>query len=364
MTSDGKQPETSQAEIEDRNALLDFASAIMADRKRSLLLLFYPHNVSIEEEQIELLHSLLTTEGFHRSAPLDSLDILIHTTGGEPTTAYRIAQVIRNFTQEAAFLVPEYAYSGGTLICMSGDEVLLGDYAVLSPIDITVRRHADNAGAEDVPRFPEEQQGDTEIELVAIDHFIKVATQARIDVEAEFRKRGWKAAESEVENAMLCEMVKELGVIEIAKLYREKNLTQEYARELLTHYMFRAPPISQRDLERILQRLIVEAPGHGFHMDYHICVDVGLKVSEMKEKLSDQSRQLVRHLTRMARREFICKIERGLRLPFFQMFRYTPSLIDTTVEDPTISVPGEVTHGDGEIQAKERDRTPRREKSA
>ena len=366
MKGRDKHQDMTDAEKKLKTELTELTNRVVDGRKRPLLVLFYPNDMQIEEPQIELLHRLLTLAGLHRSDPLEHLDIMIHTLGGEPTIAYRIAQVIRDFTQEAIFLVPQYAYSGGTLICLSGDDVLLGDYAVLSPIDITLHRHFEVGDEEEHPRFPSEQQQDIEIELVAIDHFIKVATQARVDIEAEFRRRGWTSATSNVENALLCEMVKELGVIEIAKFYREKNLTQEFARELLTSYMFKKEPISQRNLQNILKRLVVEAPGHEFSMDYHICADVGLRVTEMTEELDSQSKELTRHLARMAHEKMICKDLHGIRLPFFQFFQYTPSQ-EEAIKGEVVSALKEATDGaEGENtrRGKRENTTPKRRKGA
>src|SRR3712207_3582478 len=103
-------------------------SDVTSQRERPLLVLYYPHDVSIGEDQVKYLHSVLTQKGLRRSEPLDGLDVLLHTSGGEPTVAYRLAQVVRDFTKEATFLVPEYAYSGGTLMCLAGNKILLGDY--------------------------------------------------------------------------------------------------------------------------------------------------------------------------------------------------------------------------------------------
>ena len=302
--------------------LVDLARSVVNARQHPLLVLFYPGGLSIAEEQIEQLHTLLTRRGLKRSSLLDSLDVLIHTYGGEPTAAYRLAQVIRNFAKRVHFLVPEYAFSGGTLICLAGDDILLGDYAVLSPIDITLHGPPPNQGLED-PKFPEEET--PEIELVAIDHFIKAAVQARIEVEREFRLKGFSLARSQVESEMLRQMVEELGVIEIGRFYREKNLTLAYANELLTSYMFVDKPDTERSIQRILSRLIVESPSHEFPMDYHICVDVGLEVDEMDEDLGALTRQLTRRLQDMDNGGLLSDRAHGQVLPFFELFHYPVS---------------------------------------
>ena len=309
----------------------------MVARQQPLLVLFYPGDISISEEQIEQLHTLLTQRGLKKSKPMESLDVLIHTYGGEPTAAYRLAQVIRNFSENVHFLVPEYAFSGGTIICLAGDDILMGDYAVLSPIDITLHRQSVDDGEEEA-KFPDEQETE-EIELVAIDHFIKVAVQARMEMEREFRLKGFQEARSQVESDMLCKMVEELGVIEIGKFYREKNLTQAYASELLTSYMFTDRSASQYTIERILRRLIVESPSHGFPMDYHICRDIGLKVEEMEESLAESARGLTRYMQEMVTQGWICERGLGPRLPFFEFFQYPIIKEEDTVAKPVTGGP-------------------------
>ena len=131
-------------EQESTNALRELVQQIESVRERPLLVMFYPDDLLIEEEQIEQLHALLKSRGLRKGAPLDSLDVLIHTCGGDPTAAYRLAQVIRNFANEVDFLVPEYAFSSGTIVCLGGERILMGDYAVLSPIDITVFRSSED----------------------------------------------------------------------------------------------------------------------------------------------------------------------------------------------------------------------------
>ncbi|MFQ5998787.1 MAG: hypothetical protein ACE5KO_05725 [Candidatus Bathyarchaeia archaeon] len=331
------------SEVLASDEMVRLAYQVSSEREHPLLMMFYPNDLYIEEEQIEQLHTLLVSRGLRRSEPLETLDVLIHTYGGDPTASYRLAQVIRNFAKDVHFLVPEYAFSGGTIICLSGEDIMLGDFAVLSPIDITLHRPSDDEdGAE--PKFPDEEQTEEVIELVAIDHFIRAAVQARIEVEREFRRRGWQEAKSSVESDMLCQMVEELGVIEIGKFYREKNLTREYANELLTSYMFRGSPSSDSTIQRILRRLIVESPSHAFPMDYHICLDVGLKVMEMEEDLANSSRALTRHMKGMVDQGWICGEEWGVRLPFFELFDYTPTIVPDADAAPST----EAINGDRE----------------
>jgi hypothetical protein len=319
------------------------AGEIVEQRGNPLLVMFFPDNLTISTRHLSLLHDQLKAMKLSRSSPLEQLDVLLHTVGGDPIASYRLAQAIRDFTKCATFLVPEYAYSGGTLICLAGDEVQLGAYAVLSPIDITVQRSR-VVEREHEPRFPSEDNRRTEVELVAIDHFMKAAAQARIEVEREFRLMEWTEAKSDAESAMLRAMVEQLGALEIAKIYREKNVTQDYARQLLKSYLL--SDAESHDIERAVNRLVVDTPSHEFHMDYHLCRDIGLPVGRMTEELSDLSKDLVLQLDPASQRGWIGESGR----PFFQYFPQThdesePAEEDTDISDDSQTTPTEADHG-------------------
>ena len=319
------------------------AGEIVEQRGNPLLVMFFPDNLSINTGNLSLLHDQLKAMGLSWSSPLEQLDVLLHTVGGDPIASYRLAQAIRDFTKRVTFLVPEYAYSGGTLICLAGDEVQLGTYAVLSPIDITVQRSR-FVEREHEPRFPSEDNRRTEVELVAIDHFMKAAAQARIEVEREFRLMEWTEAKSDAESAMLRAMVEQLGALEIAKIYREKNVTQDYARQLLKSYLLSGA--ESHDIERVVNRLVVDTPSHEFHMDYHLCLDIGLPVSRMPEELSDLSKDLILKLGPASQRGWIGESGR----PFFQYFPLTdaenePAEEDTDISDDSQTTTMEADHG-------------------
>jgi hypothetical protein len=50
-------------------------------------------------------------------------------------TVERIATVFRTHYKVVEFIVPNYAYSAGTVLVLSGDEIYMDDYSILGPID-------------------------------------------------------------------------------------------------------------------------------------------------------------------------------------------------------------------------------------
>jgi len=60
---------------------------------------------------------------------------VLTTPGGSANEVERCVNVIRNYYNEIDFIVPDYAYSAGTIFCMSGDNIYMNYYSVLGPID-------------------------------------------------------------------------------------------------------------------------------------------------------------------------------------------------------------------------------------
>lgn len=63
------------------------------------------------------------------------IDIILHTPGGLVLAASQIAEALRHHPGRVTALVPHYAMSGGTLIALAADEIVMASSAVLGPVD-------------------------------------------------------------------------------------------------------------------------------------------------------------------------------------------------------------------------------------
>lgn len=63
------------------------------------------------------------------------IDIVLHTPGGLVLAAMQIARAVEAHPAKVTVYVPVYAMSGGTLIALAADEIVLGEFSVLGPID-------------------------------------------------------------------------------------------------------------------------------------------------------------------------------------------------------------------------------------
>ncbi|MFM9850958.1 MAG: SDH family Clp fold serine proteinase [Hyphomicrobiaceae bacterium] len=64
-----------------------------------------------------------------------SLAVVLETNGGYIEVVERIYAVLRKHFTKVDFVVPNYAYSAGTVLVLSGDEIYMDYYSVLGPID-------------------------------------------------------------------------------------------------------------------------------------------------------------------------------------------------------------------------------------
>src|ERR1700721_1971387 len=63
------------------------------------------------------------------------LDLVLHTPGGLVLAALQIARAVRDHKAKVTVFVPHYAMSGGTLIALAADEIVMCSHSVLGPVD-------------------------------------------------------------------------------------------------------------------------------------------------------------------------------------------------------------------------------------
>ncbi len=64
-----------------------------------------------------------------------TLCIILNTPGGSAETVEKLVKITRHHYQEVYFIVPDAAYSAGTIFCMSGDKIFMDYSSSLGPID-------------------------------------------------------------------------------------------------------------------------------------------------------------------------------------------------------------------------------------
>jgi ClpP class serine protease len=84
---------------------------------------------------IDINDSEQVLRAIHMTDPEVPLDLILHTLGGLVLAALQIARAIDKHKGKVTVLVPHYAMSGGTLIALAADEIIMSEHAVLGPVD-------------------------------------------------------------------------------------------------------------------------------------------------------------------------------------------------------------------------------------
>ena len=71
-----------------------------------------------------------------RLTPRDMpIDLILHTPGGLVLATEQIANALKNHQAKVTVIIPHYAMSGGTLLTLAADEILMDANAVIGPVD-------------------------------------------------------------------------------------------------------------------------------------------------------------------------------------------------------------------------------------
>jgi ClpP class serine protease len=99
-------------------------------RQETMSFLGFPIARYIDIEDSErLLRAIQLTD---ESVPID---LILHTPGGLVLAAEQIAFALKRHPARVTVFVPHYAMSGGTLISLAADDIVLAENAVLGPVD-------------------------------------------------------------------------------------------------------------------------------------------------------------------------------------------------------------------------------------
>src|ERR1700724_485717 len=103
---------------------------LLVHRQETMSILGFPvfRYIDVNDSE-EILRAIYLTD------PAVPLDIVLHTPGGLVLGSLQIARAIHKHKGKVTVFVPHYAMSGGTLIALAANEIVMSEYAVLGPID-------------------------------------------------------------------------------------------------------------------------------------------------------------------------------------------------------------------------------------
>ena len=164
----------------------------LVHRQETMALLGFPlvRFIDIEDSE-EVLRAIQLTD------PALPIDLILHTPGGLVLAAEQIAHALIGHPSEVTVFVPHYAMSGGTMLALAANRIVMAPHAVLGPLDPQIGQFP----AASILRAAEIKEAKNmkidDQTLIMADIAAKAVDQVRKYIEGILLKREWESAKAQ-----------------------------------------------------------------------------------------------------------------------------------------------------------------------
>jgi len=245
----------------DRPEVVDLITAIERLRQSRVIAYYLDGQAIMSDGAMPTLFSQLKAVGRQ-----PRIDLFVHSRGGVTVTAWRIVQAIRSFCDHFGVLVPYRAHSAATHVAMGADEIVMGPFSELGPVDPS-RTH---------PLLPRGDDGKpVSVSVQDLKHAMEF-------IKREAGKKGLSGPGFATIVAALFQQVHPLAVGAIEQSY---ELAKLITRKVLSTHM--DPKAQKGDIERIANSLSDDFKEHTYQIGVQEAKRLGLKAQEAGDDLHD-----------------------------------------------------------------------------
>ncbi len=211
-------------------------------------------------------------------ADKERVGLLLHSPGGEASSAYKIVRIFQRRSEEFITVVPCYAKSAATLMALGGKEILMGSEAELGPLDVQLYDQ-DKDDWESALNAVQSLERLNAYALAAFDQAMQLLvprTRKKLDVLMP------QALEYAI--SIVKPLVEKIDTIDLTRKSRELKVAEDYAVRLMRPYY------SHADAQRIASNLVQRFSTHEFVIDsaeagsegesFGRPINLGLKIAE------------------------------------------------------------------------------------
>lgn len=201
---------------------------------------------------------------------LDTLEILIHSPGGHIDVAYQAAKFFRRHCNQLNVIVPLVAKSAATLLCLIADNIYMGEFAELGPLDVQIHDPFERG------QFPFSPLD----EFKSMEFLREYATEVLDYFSNLVVERSGMSVKEALHEAipavtgMMTPLYSHIEPSKVGEYRRSLAVGEEYAKRILKLRRF-------RDVEGLTQKLVWNYPSHDFVIDFDEVEDMGLPVKRL-----------------------------------------------------------------------------------
>lgn len=206
----------------------------------------------IESGHVEIIEQKL------KEVSGDLLYLVIHTNGGDVYSAVRIMRILQSKFKKIQVLIPDYAYSSGTIMSLGADEIWMAVDATLGPLDKPIEHPSDGTtiSSLDVTQ--------------TLTNLASICNSTALEIFEQLRKYGNSLKLSKVEAAKLAfdtaskivnPIIEKIDPYNLQRGFREAKIGLFYAFDLLNSRMMKNNP---RQAMQTSHKLVNDFPSHGY----------------------------------------------------------------------------------------------------
>ena len=181
------------------------------------------------------------------------LSLILHTPGGEMTSTETMVDYLRRKFDYIEAIVPVYAMSGGTMIALNANKIVMGKQSQLGPIDAQLQLPGGSVSASSI-----------------LDQFNTAREEIVEDREAA---------------VVWAPILQAMGPSLLSQAQKALELGQQIAEHGLTNHMFKERPDSDKKAEEVAKYFNSEEVHlrHSRRIHVEECADAGLTVERLEE---------------------------------------------------------------------------------
>ena len=211
--------------------------------------------------------------------------LVIDSPGGSADVAYRLAKLLRDHCGGFVAVVPRYAKSAATLLCLGADEIIMSEDAELGPLDVQVFE-ADREGWESALDEVQSLDRLNAFALEAVDrHMTLLLGRSGMKI------RTLLPEVHAFVGAMIRPLFEKLDTVHYTRMSRLLKVAEEYASRLLTR------KYKEEEAKKIARHLVHNYPEHGFVIDHEEANSFGLQAKKATGAMADALVAIASNLT-------------------------------------------------------------------
>ncbi len=189
----------------------------------------------------------------------DKIILVLNSPGGDIDSAYLLCQLLRSHCKKFEIVVPLWAKSAATLLCLSADKTLMTPIAELGPLDVQVREPGEvyfKGALDDYQAIMHVRRE----AFSAFDH----AVQLILHGSGGMAIRDILKPAADFVSSLVSPLYSQIDPVKLGKRARELDIGYQYAISVLRKYC----KLEEDLCCQVANRIVYDYPSHSFTIDF------------------------------------------------------------------------------------------------